>query len=165
MNKQLLARVACILLIGAVVPLGVVRAQQQRQEENAVKTTVYKMWSALGTMDTKKFKESVMFPIMAMEVTPQSAGHIFIYRNEGEFDAGDARTRQAIKSGKEKREDVQFNGSVSDLSVTMVNPNVASVIYKCSVKVKGIKQQPVALISVLRKKDNVWKVVFTTVPQ
>lgn len=165
MNKQLSARVVCILLIGAVVPLGVVRAQQQRAEENAIKATVFKMWSSLSGMNSKKYKESVTFPNLAMEVTPQSTGHIFIYRNEGEFDAGDARTRQAIKSGKEKQADVQFNGSVSDLSVTMVNPNVASVIYKCSVKVKGIKQQPVALISVLRKKDNVWKVVFTTIPQ
>lgn len=116
-------------------------------------------------MGTKKFKESVTFPIMAMEVTPQSAGQNFVYKNAVEFDAEDARIRQSIKSGNTKKTDVQFNGAISDLSVTMVNANVASVIYKCFVKVKGVQQPPVALISVLRQQNNGWKVVFTTIPQ
>ncbi len=165
MNKKLLTCAVCVAF-GVGVPFGVVRAQQQQTEENAVKATVFKMWSALTIMDSKKFKSSVAFPMLTLETAPQnSVGSSFVYKNVTEFDEEDARIRQQMKKEGVKSSSAGFNGTISDLSVTMVNPNVASVIYKNVLNVNGKKQPPVTLISVLRKKDNAWKIVFTTIPQ
>ena len=139
-----------VFLLGLLSLAGwVVKAQQRTQEEQVVRQTIRRFWEAFGQRDAQGLQQVVHLPFLAVEVDEKGRTSTFFVVDE----------KMLRRECQEVEEPLRVE--IADLKVQMVGPEVAVATY--TVKLPE-ERNAYRLVTMLAKKEKVWKIIATTIP-
>ncbi len=142
----------------------------QTPNKSAVETqtVLREFWSALGTYDRAKLKESFDWPALIVEASASGTKSPTVLNTPQEFD--ELMKNSAADEERRKGKSEFYGTKLAHFVVQFLNPNLASVSYSYEMPKPSAKQLAVSgrALAVLRrdpKYGKTWKIIFMTLAQ
>jgi hypothetical protein len=121
-------------------------------DEAAIRAVLEKFWTTYGRLDVAALKTTIRPPVVLLQVGTEAAGSLFYYQAWSVLD----RDLRAAQTGGRAGRAVKL----SQVRVQMMGKGAASVHYVCALE--GLP--PIVLNTVLTKRRDLWRIVFSGVP-